>query len=468
MLERCSLGFGMVALADLVANDAHGSATGSSENSKTLTKPHFAPKVKHVILCYMSGGVSQVDSFDPKPRLTRDHGQMPSMKIEKTMFNQNGTLLKSHWEFKHYGESGIPVSDLFPHIGSCADELAVIRSMTSNFSEHAQANTFFHTGQPFSGFPSLGAWTTYGLGSETLDLPGYVVLGGGGIPLGGINMFGNGFLPAVHQASVVYPGQSEPLPNIRPKEPDSLQRTRLDFIHEIDKVFLETADRHASIEAAIQNYETAYRMQTAVPELIDLNGETEATKKLYGLDTNNPQKKQYAKQCLLARRLVERGVRFIELTVDATPGTSTANVGSPWDQHNGLKAGHETNAFQVDQPIAGLIKDLRARGLLDETLIVWSGEFGRTPFVQRIDGRDHNPLGFSMWLAGGGIKGGTICGATDDYGYRAVENVLTLHDLHATILHLLGLDHERLTYHFGGRDFRLTDVHGKIIKQVLT
>ena len=466
MLERCSLGFGTIALAGVIADEARADTADSTGSSMTPRGPHFAPQVKHVILCYMAGGVSQVDSFDPKPRLTKEHGQPPPMKVEKTMFNQNGTLLKSPWEFKQYGESGIPISDLFPHIGSCADELAVIRSMTAKFTAHAQANVFFHTGQPFNGLPSLGAWTTYGLGSETKELPGYVVLGGGGIPVGGINMFGNGFLPAVHQGSVIYPGRPEPLNNIQPKEPDSIQRKRLSFIDDIDRGFLEAVDHHAPVEAAIRNYEMAYRMQAAVPELVDLSGETEATKKLYGLDSDIPQKQQYAQQCLLARRLVERGVRFVELTVRHTKDVAT-NIGSPWDQHNKLKEGHEVNAFQVDQPIAGLIKDLKARGLLDETLIVWSGEFGRTPFVQRIDGRDHNPFGFSMWLAGGGIKGGTIHGATDEYGYHAVENILTLHDLHATILHLLGLDHERLTYHFGGRDFRLTDVHGKVIQEVL-
>jgi hypothetical protein len=338
--------------------------------------------------------------------------------------------------------------------------------MTVKFMEHAQANNYYHSGQPLTGFPSLGAWTTYGLGSESKNLPGFVVLASGEIPLGGINCYGSGFLPAVHQASFLYPERPEPLQDVRPKEADSLQRKRLAFVDSMDRQYLQhAAANDARIEAAIRNYETAYRMQAAVPELCGLTGETEATRKLYGLDSDNPGKAAYARQCLVARRLIERGVRFVELTIVPPPGLGGGNS---WDQHNKLREGHAANAFHVDQPIAALIKDLKARGLFDETLVIWSGEFGRTPFVQAKDGRDHCPSGFSLWLAGGGVKGGTIFGATDEYGYRAVENVLTIHDLHATILHLLGVDHERLTFRFGGRDFRLTDVHGQVIRGVLS
>ena len=463
MLTRCSTGFGMLALSGLMADPAYAGLAESVENPLSQKKPHFAPKAKSVILCHMSGGVSHVDSFDPKPRLAKEAGEPLPMKVERTMFNDNGNIFPSPWEFNNYGESGIPVSDLFPHTGSCADDLAVIRSMTARFNEHAQANFFFHSGQPFNGFPSMGAWTTYGLGAESKDLPGFVVLGSGGIPLGGINMFGNGFLPAVHQGSFIYPERSEPLANVTPKEADSLQRKRLAFIEEMDAGFLESK-HDPQVEAAIRNYEIAYRMQSAIPELVDLSGETEATKKLYGMDSEIPQKAAYAKQCLMARRLVERGVRFIELTMLTRKGRQPGN---PWDQHGELIAGHTWNAFQVDQPVAGLIKDLKSRGLLDQTLIVFSGEFGRTPFSQGSDGRDHNPWGFSLWLAGGGVKGGTIFGKTDEYGYHAIENRLTFHDLHATILHLLGIDHEKLTYRYGGRDFRLTDVHGHVIKEIL-
>lgn len=450
MLARVSNGFGLMALAGLMGRQAQAA------------KPHFAPKVKHVIFAFMSGGVSHIDSFDPKPRLEKEAGQPMPFPVERTMFNQNGNIMPSPWKFRNYGQAGIPVSELFPHMGSVADDLCVIRSMTVKFMEHAQANFYYHCGQPFTGFPSMGAWTTYGLGSESENLPGFVVLGSGEIPLGGINVYGNGFLPAIHQGSLLYPERKEPLQDVTPKETDTLQRRRLAYIQAMDAEY--SAARDVQVEAAIRNYETAYRMQAAIPELVDLKGETDATKKLYGLDSEQPGKAAYARQCLLARRLIERGVRFVELTMVPPKGLGGGNI---WDQHNKLREGHEGNAFVVDQPIGALIQDLKARGLFEETLVVWSGEFGRAPFVQGSDGRDHNPYGFSLWLAGGGVKRGMIYGATDDYGYRAVEGILTIHDLHATILHLLGVDHERLTFRFGGRDFRLTDVHGHVIKPVL-
>lgn len=474
LLTRCSMGFPILGLSALMASENRlgARAVEKKEGPLAVRDPDFPAKVKSVILCHMSGGFSHIDSFDPKPRLDQEAGLPLPMKVERTMFNQNGKIFPSPWKFNNYGESGIPVSDLFPHIGSCADDLTVIRSMTATFNEHAQANFFLHSGRPLAGFPSVGAWTTYGLGSENQNLPGFVVLGGGGIPLGGPNMFGNGFLPAVHQGSVIHPGRDEPMVNIRPRETDQLQRKRLAFVDDIDRSFLEKTG-HPQVEAAIRNYETAYRMQTAVPELVDFSGESEATKKLYGMDSTVPQKAAYATQCLLARRLVERGVRFIETTIANHPGIT--NVGNPWDQHQRLIEGHEANAFEVDQPIAGLIKDLKARGLLEQTLVVFAGEFGRTPFTQtNFDfqpkgkyGRDHNPWGFSLWLAGGGLRSGLIYGATDEYGYHAIEGRLTFYDLHATILHLLGLDHEKLTYRFGGRDFRLTDVHGNVIQDIL-
>jgi len=446
------MGFGSLALA--------GVAAGAKS-----PQPHFAPKVKSVIFCYMSGGVSHVDSFDPKPRLQKEAGQPMPMPVERTMFNQNGNIMPSPWEFKNYGQSGIPVSALFPHMGAVADDLCVLRSMTVKFMEHAQANNYYHCGNPFTGYPTLGAWTTYGLGSESDNLPGFVVLGSGEIPLGGINVFGNGFLPAIHQGSFIYPERSEPLQDVSPKEGDRIQRRRLSFIDAMDRSFLRSTADDASVEAAIGNYEIAYRMQAAVPELCDLSKESEVTKKLYGLDSSNPATAAYGRQCLLARRLVERGVRFIELTHVSPNGLGGGNS---WDQHGKLREGHAANALVVDQPIGALIQDLKTRGLFDQTLVVWSGEFGRTPFVQAKDGRDHNPFGFSLWLAGGGLKRGFIFGATDEYGYYAVENILTIHDLHATILHLLGLDHEKLTFRFGGRDFRLTDVHGHVIRGILS
>ena len=466
MLRRTSTGFGMLALSALMADPAYAGLVPDRRENPLAPKPsHHQPRVRNVIFCYLSGGLSHVDSFDPKPRLDKEAGDPMPFRTERTMFNMDGNILPSPWKFKRYGSSGIPVSDLFPHIGSVADELTVIRSMTAKFMAHAQANFYFHSGMPFAGFPSMGAWISYGLGSENRNLPGFVVLGSGGIPLGGISIFGNGFLSAVHQGSFIFPGRQDPLGNIRPRETGSLQRRKLSFVNELDREFLAGTAGHSQVEAAIRNYETAYRMQSSVPELVDLRGETPATRKLYGIDSANPAKAAYARQCLVARRLVERGVRFVELTM--VRGDGQGGMSNPWDQHAKLVHGHGSNALAVDQPIAALIKDLKARGLLDETLIIFSGEFGRTPFVQGKDGRDHNPFGFSLWLAGGGLKKGFIYGATDEYGYRVVENRQTIHDLHATILHLMGLDHQALSYRFGGRDFRLTDVHGHVIQGIL-
>jgi len=466
MLTKCSTGFGLLALSGLLAE--RSGADGAGQASPFAPRqPHFKPKVKSVIFCFMSGGVSHVDTFDPKPLLKRDHGKPMPVPVRPTMFNEIGNIMASPWEFRRYGKSGLPVSDLFPHIGGCADDLAVIRSMTSVGNEHAQANYFMHTGFSLAGFPSAGAWMTYGLGSVNQNLPGFVVLASGGAPLGGVGIYGNGFLPAVYQASFLDPTQQEAVANITPRETDSRQRKRLGFINRMDQSHLTQLKGDEQVESAIRNYEIAYRMQSAVPDLVDLRGETDATKTLYGMDSPVREKAEYGRQCLLARRLVERGVRFIELTCLPRP-SDAGQIGNPWDQHGVLKAGHSEMAFQVDQPIAGLIKDLKARGLFDETLIVWAGEFGRTPFAQSGDGRDHNPFGFSVWLAGGGIKGGTVYGATDELGYHAVEDVSTVYDLWATVQHLLGLNHERLTYRFGGRDFRLTDVHGHVLHKILT
>lgn len=466
MLRQTSTGFGWLALSALMADPAYAGRTQVSDQDPLAAKaPDFPPKVKNVIFCFMSGGISQVDSFDPKPRLHKEAGQPMPFATERTQQNQVGNILPSQWEFTHYGQSGIPVSALFPHIGGIADDLTVIRSMTAPFSEHAQANFYFHSGMPFNGFPSLGAWVTYGLGTENQNLPGFVVLGSGGMPVGGVNVFGNGFLPAIHQGSIVYPGQAQPLHNVQQSEPDDVQRARLSLVEDLDEGFLSQTAHDPQVEAAIDNYEIAYRMQSAVPELTDLTGETEATKKLYGLDSPIAAKAAYARQCLVARRLVERGVRFVELTMVGTP--TLGLLANPWDQHRKLVEGHSTNAMTVDQPVAGLVKDLKARGLLDETLVIFSGEFGRTPFSQATVGRDHNPYGFSLWLAGGGLRKGIIYGQTDEYGYRVVEHAHTVRDLHATVLKLLGLNHTNLTYRFGGRDFRLTDVDGHPIPGVL-
>lgn len=462
LLSRASTGFGMAALAGLMQEEA-AAASPLVHRSK-----RFAPKARSVIFLYQSGGVSHVDSFDPKPMLEKYAGQpMPGGAI-KTQFNNNGTLQPSHWGFKKYGKSGLPVSDLFPQIGGVADELCVVRSMTAKFSEHAQGNFFMHTGFPFLGFPSAGAWTSYGLGTESRDLPGYMVLQSGDArtPHGGVGLFSNGFLPAQHQASIVQADEAEAVDNIRPRQALGMQRKQLDFIGAMDRRFAKSTQRNMHVEAAISNYEMAWRMQSAVPELCDISGESEATRKLYGLDDPEPKKAAYARQCLLARRLVERGVRFIELSVLAY-NIGGGNAANPWDHHSQVKEGHGKVANQIDQPIAALIKDLKARGLLDTTLLVWAGEFGRTPFAQGSNGRDHNPHGFTVWMAGGGVKGGHVYGATDDFGHKAIEDVCTVYDMWATVLHLMGIDHEQLTYRFSGRDLRLTDVHGNVLRDVI-
>jgi hypothetical protein len=416
----------------------------------------------------MSGGVSQVDSFDPKPKLRELHGKPMPVKIERTQFNNNGNVMASPFEFKRYGQSGTPVSSMFPHVAESVDELAVIRSMTSKVNEHAQGNYAFHTGFPFMGHPSAGAWVSYGLGTENQNMPGFVVLqaGGAAVPHGGVGLFSNGYLPAQNQASIIVGDKAPAVRNIQPREDDVSQRSRLDFVNGLDRAFLNRIGGDNDVDAAVRNYETAYRMQASVPELCDLSGETAATKKMYGMDSPNGVTAAYGHQALLARRLVERGVRFVELSClpEKMGGGQAPN---PWDQHGNLKGGHENMSLQVDQPIGGLLKDLKARGLLDDTLVIWAGEFGRTPFSQGSNGRDHNPYGYSVWLAGGGVKGGTVYGATDELGYHVTENKCDIYDLWATVLHLMGLDHEDLTYRHGGRDLRLTDVHGRVIQDVI-
>ncbi len=454
MLAQCSTGFGMLALQGLMAN---------SSFAGTARRSHFKPRAKHVILCYMSGGVSQVDSFDPKPKLRELHGKPMPVKIERTQFNNNGNVMASPFEFKRYGQSGTPVSSMFPHVAESVDELAVIRSMTSKVNEHAQGNYAFHTGFPFMGHPSAGAWVSYGLGTENQNMPGFVVLqaGGAAVPHGGVGLFSNGYLPAQNQASIIVGDKAPAVRNIQPREDDVSQRSRLDFVNGLDRAFLNRIGGDNDVDAAVRNYETAYRMQASVPELCDLSGETAGTKKMYGMDSPNGVTAAYGHQALLARRLVERGVRFVELSClpEKMGGGQAPN---PWDQHGNLKGGHENMSLQVDQPIGGLLKDLKARGLLDDTLVIWAGEFGRTPFSQGSNGRDHNPYGFTIWMAGGGAKPGITYGATDEFGYHAVENKLEIHDMHATMLHLLGMDHKKMTYFFDGRDMRLTDVHGHV------
>jgi hypothetical protein len=461
MLRRCANGFGAVALAALLDDPAFGAAPlpeAPGRDPLAPRPPHYHARARSVIFLFMDGGPSQVDTFDPKPRLAREHGRPIRMKIEPTQFNNVGTVLRCPWKFRRYGRSGLPVSDLFPHVAACADDLAVVRSVVSAFSEHTSANYFLHSGSGQQGRPSMGAWVSYGLGSVCRDLPGFVVLSCGMIPPGGLDCFTSGFLPASFQGSLFRRG-AEPVADLRPAEVSPRrQQAKRALLRQLDRGVLGRLGPDDKLESAIANYELAFRMQSAVPSLLDLDGETAATRALYGLGEAHTE--AYGRQCLMARRLVERGVRFVEVLCP--------NLGTDrWDQHSNLRDGHAKNALAVDRPIAGLLRDLKARGLLRDTLVIWGGEFGRTPMAQGSDGRDHNPFGFTMWLAGGGVKGGTVHGATDDYGYHVVENKVEIHDLHATMLHLLGVDHKRLTYRFGGRDMRLTDVHGEVVKAIL-
>ena len=446
LLRNSSLGFGGLALSGLYG---------------APLEAHFQARAKSVIFLFMEGGVSQVDSFDYKPLLAKHHGEDPRKaigEIEATQFGNVGKVMKSPWEFKQRGQCGAWISDLFPHVAELADELAIIRSMTSNFPEHTSACYYLHSGLGLQGRPSMGAWASYGLGSENENFPGYVVLNGGQIPSGGLDNFSNGFLPATHRGNLLN-AIGTPLANVKPNEKIAqAQEIKRRLAQQLNR---GTAGGVEALESAIANHELAARMQLAIPEVMSLDGETEATKKLYGFDAEYKHTQTYARECLIARRLIERGVRFVELTIPMVNGYQR------WDAHNDLLTNHSTNARAVDQPIAGLIRDLKSRGLLDETLVVWTGEFGRTPFAQGGKGRDHNEYGFSLWMAGGGVKPGVTFGATDEWGYRAVENPLQIHDLHATILHLLGINHEKLTYRFSGRDIRLTDVHGKIVKEIL-
>jgi hypothetical protein len=457
MLLRCANGFGAVAFAALAAEQAQAEGVPGH-----LRRLHHRARARNVIFLYMDGGPSQVDTFDYKPLLERYHGRDPHtvMRVEPTQFDNVGRVMASPWRFRRRGQSGLWISDLLPHIAGHADKLCIIRSMVSKFPEHTSANYFLHSGSGIQGRPSMGAWISYGLGSDNCNLPGFLVLNGGLIPPGGLDNFGSGFLPAAYQGSV-FRAADPPVANIRRLEPsDRQQRLRLDLMRRLDRGLEERSGHADEIESAIANYETAYRMQSAVPELMDISRETPATRRLYGLDSPYEPTRIYGTQCLIARRLVERGARFIELTCPRVGGDR-------WDQHDHLRQGHENNARAVDQPIAALLYDLQACGLLETTLVLWAGEFGRTPFAQGNDGRDHNQFGFSVWLAGGGVKGGLAYGQTDEWGYKVVAGRVEMHDLHATLLHLLGVDHTRLTVRFGGRDMRLTDVHGEVVREIL-
>ena len=450
------MGFGMLAFAGLANQWAE------AETRRAL--PHFAPRAKHVIFLFMDGGVSHVDTFDPKPELSKRNGQPAQWQADarSQSLSPNRKWLKNLWEFKQRGQSGLWVSDLLPHIASVADDLCVIRSVVGETPLHGAQNLLLHTGRSIGAAPSLGAWVSYGLGTENEQLPGYVLLNNDWVPNGGSQNFASAFLPATHQATMVR-AKGTPVDNIIASDPVALQRAKLDFLREQDGAVAAARGGSDPIESAIQNYETAAHMQTLVPNLCDVSGESAATLALYGVDRSNDYDRFYALQCLRARRLVEAGVRFIEITCPLTHSNN-----APWDQHGELKLRHEENARITDQPVAALLADLKSRGLLDETLVLWAGEMGRTPHGAGTDGRDHHVSGYTIWMAGGGVRGGMTYGATDEMGMSAVENPVDIHDIHATVLHQLGMDHEKLTFRFGGRDMRLTDVHGRVLTKLLT
>ncbi|MBM3846817.1 MAG: DUF1501 domain-containing protein [Verrucomicrobia bacterium] len=453
-LGRSSMGFGALALAGL-------SRAWSAPGTRPLT--HFAPRARNVIFLFMDGGVSHVDTFDPKPELTRLHGQpakwRPDPRSQATSAGRK--WLGSLWDFKRRGQSGLWVSDLFPHVAGMADELCVVRSVVGESPLHGAQSLLLHTGRSVAAAPSLGSWISYGLGTENEQLPGYVLLNNDWIPNGGFQNFASSFLPATHQATLVR-AKGTPVDNILPADSAAVQNAKLDFLREQNRATAQERAGVDAMEAAIQNYETAARMQFTVPELCDIRGEPASVLRLYGADRTNDFERFYAMQCLRARRLIESGVRFVEVTCPLTH-----NNNAPWDQHGELKQRHEENARITDQPVAALLHDLKSRGLLDQTLVVWAGEMGRTPHSSGQDGRDHHVSGYSIWLAGGGIRGGITFGETDEMGMSAVEDIVNIHDIHATLLHQLGLDHERLTYRFGGRDARLTDVQGNVMRAIL-
>lgn len=455
MLQLSAAGFGQLALAGLM----HDEARGVDTNPLAPKAPHFPPKAKRVIFLFMHGGPSQVDTFDYKPLLERDHGKPLPFSKPRVVSSATGNLLKSPFKFQQHGQSGTWVSEVFPNVAKCVDDICMLNGMHGSNSRHGGALLELHTGSDTFVRPSMGSWLTYGLGTENQDLPGFITM----CPTlthGGVNAYSSSFLPAVYQGTPLgnasIPSDQAKIPYIEnaEKQPRDLQRLELDLLREINTERLTQTGPDLALEGRINSFELAFRMQTAAPELQEISDESEATQKAYGLD--NPATKHFGRQCLMARRFVERGVRFVQCTHSYK-----------WDQHGGLKADLARNAMEVDQPIAALLQDLKTRGLLKDTLVLWGGEFGRTPVAQGDDGRDHNPQGYTMWLAGGGVKPGITYGKTDDYGYFSVENKIHLHDLHATMLHLLGLDHLKLTYKYAGRDFRLTDVHGEVAHDII-
>jgi hypothetical protein len=454
LLRRSGMGFGMLGLAGLLATDAP--AASIDIHPLAPRKPHFLAKAQRVVHLFMNGGPSHVDTFDPKPLLTQYHGKpLPSANLRTE--RKTGAALGSPFKFQKYGQSGIEVSELFAQTAACIDDIAVIRSMYADVPNHEPSLMLMNCGDGRLPRPSMGAWVTYGLGSENQNLPGFIAMCPGGYPIVATQNWRSAFLPGAYQGTYIDTQQTnieKLIANIK-NHTASLaeQRRQLDLVQKLNERHLERRQRDAQLEARIQSFELAYRMQSEATDAFDVNREPLAVRELYGPGIQ-------ARQLLITRRLLERGVRFIQVW---------SGAGQPWDNHDGIAKMHRQLAAEWDRPLAAFLKDLKQRGLLDSTLLIWGGEFGRTPVAElpQLSGRDHNHYGFSMWLAGGGVRGGYVHGATDEFGFAAAERKVHVHDLHATILHLLGFDHEKLTYRYAGRDFRLTDVHGHVVKELL-
>ncbi len=470
MLNRIALGFGGLAFNALLPSDSLPAKTKPAGLAPVT--PHFAPRAKSVVFLFMQGGVSHVDTFDPKPELDKYDGKEPPFQRARVKFAKRGNLLKSPWKFRPTGDSGLPMSSLWQHLPKVADELCMVHSVCDTNVAHGGATMKLFTGSDLSVRPSLGSWISYGLGTESADVPSYINIYPSSLH-GGVNNWGAAFLPSIHQG---VPLGTPGYPNVpvttaqfkymNPSADKRLERLQLELMQ---KLAAEQSDTNAELNPRLQSFELAFRMQMAAPKALDLSSESKTTQQLYGIGSKPTD--DFGRQCLLARRLVERGVRFVQVNHAGSLRSQGIPTNEQWDQHSYLEKGHAVNAAQVDLPITGFLQDLKARGLLDETLVIWAGEFGRTPTSQagggKNIGRDHHTDGFTIWMAGGGVKGGIRYGATDEFGYYTIQDRMTLHDLHATILHLLGLDHTHLTWHYASRDFRLTDVYGNVAHDII-
>ena len=456
MLRTSACGIGQVALAALLSQRAGADSVRSPAG---VVAAHHTPRAKRVIFLFIWGGPSQVDLFDPKPRLNADSGNPLSGKSVGIDREELGTLMGSPFRFAQHGDNGVWISELFPHLSRQADRMCVIRSVHTEGQAHGEALLRLHTGQANLVRPSVGAWVSYGLGCENENLPAFITISP---PRGhgGVQNYGSAFLPAVHQGTAI--GSAEtPIAKavvsnlVNKRVAPQLQQKQLELIQSLNRKHLRATGRDRRIEGLIANYELAFRMQSAIPQIMSLDDESRATRQLYGIDSDVTD--NFGRQCLLARKFAERGVRYIQVSTDYT-----------WDHHQKVREGSIAESAKVDRPIAGLLEDLARRGLLEETLVVWGAEFGRTPTVEGENGRNHHPTAFTMWMAGGGVRGGLTYGSTDEFGYAPAENPVHMHDVHATLLHALGFDHERLTYRHAGRDFRLTDVYGNVVHDILT